>query len=305
MTAYFRTFSVLLLCAALLSCGGERSIESQNVDGSGNLAAKISDHVFEIGYGQTAVLTPENLSITFESVLHESRCASDVVCIWGGQAILGFRLVTDAADTHFVILTLMGGCESGCESYAATKDTLGFRFQLVQVDPYPISTVQTPVEDYVATLAIFPTSPLESVQGEVLIANQDPSLLQGAPFVINDVRIEGEILTLAVAYTGGCNDHGFELHMSPAAFMESLPVQANLYLRHLDFGDPCESIIRQSAAFDLRPLAQLFEIDYGGLDCIALNVYEYNDGSEPVARRTVIYHPAGAPPTTWCSQTHP
>lgn len=301
MTIYVRILAVCLLCVSLISCGGDRSTESQNIDSPGNLATKISNHVFEIAYGQSAVLTPENLSVTFESVLQDSRCASDVVCIWAGEAALGFRLVSAAGDTHFVTLALLGGCESGCESYASLKDTLGYRFQLVQVAPYPISTVQTPAEDYVATLAVFPVSPIEAVDGQVMITDQDPSLMQGAPFAINDIDIEGDILTLGVEYSGGCNEHAFELHMSPAAFAESLPVQANLYLRHIDSGDPCGAQIRESASFDLRPLAQLFEIDYGGLDCIALNVFKYTDGSEPAVKGTVIYHPADAPPTTWCS----
>jgi hypothetical protein len=135
----------------------------------------------------------------------------------------------------------------------------------------------------------------------MVISNRSPALIQDARFVLDSVRIDGDIITLTVEYSGGCSEHEFELHMSPVAFMESLPVQANLYLRHADFDDPCRAWIKSTISFDLRPIAHLYEISYGRLDCIALNVHRYMTGADPVEQVTVIYHPEGAPASHWCS----
>jgi hypothetical protein len=301
MTYNSRIFAILFLSAVLMSCGGGRSTDSDNGDGSYYPLGKISDHVFELEYGQTAVLPSGRLSITFAAVIGDSRCPSDVVCVWEGEATIGFQVIAAPADTHIVTLTLRPGCAYRCDPDNAVLDTLGYRFQLLAVDPYPVSTVHTPVEDYRVTLGVFPYQPLDSLADEVVISDLPLSAIQDARFVLDSVRIEGDVITLTIEYSGGCNEHEFELHMSPAAFMESLPVQANLYFRHVDFDDPCDAWFRRSFSFDLRPIAHLYEISYGGIDCIALNVHHYMTGSDPVETVRVLYHPEGAPPTTWCS----
>ncbi len=300
---HLRTVTAAILALSVLSCGGERTVGTQNTGDSGQPTNKISEHVYVLGYGETAVISPDNVSVTFSDVNHDSRCASDVVCVWEGQVIIHLSLTDAVTGTHVVPLALPGGCDSDCIPVSQAKDTLGYRFQLLRVDPYPLSTVQTPINDYVATVAIFPGEPMATVDGEVVISDQDPSAIADARFVLDNVAIDGDVLTMTFEYGGGCLDHTFELHMSPASFMESLPVQANVYLRHSDFDDPCDAWFKHSATFDLRPIAQLYEISYGSVDCVALNVHGYTDGSNPADVMTVIYHPDGAPPTTWCSES--
>ncbi len=41
---------------------------------------------FELAVHQTAQITDENISITFQEVLEDSRCPVDVTCIWAGLA---------------------------------------------------------------------------------------------------------------------------------------------------------------------------------------------------------------------------
>ena len=68
--------------------------------------------------------------------------------------------------------------------------------------------------------------------------------------------------------------------MSPVAFLESYPVQANLYLRHNSNGDACEALINDDLTFNLRPIAELHKTVYGKYDEIVLNVYEYKSNSK-------------------------
>ena len=74
---------------------------------------------------------------------------------------------------------------------------------------------------------------------------------------------------------GGGIRHEFALYMSPAAFAESHPVQASLYLAHDKNGDGARAIIRDTLAFDISPIADLYELQYGRRDDIILNVWNY------------------------------
>jgi hypothetical protein len=301
MFRHSRSFWFLLLAALLMSCGGSRTIDSPDGDGNSFPAGKISDHVFELRYGQTAVLASGNLSVTFKSVLADSRCPSGVVCFWEGEATIGLRVITPSAGAHNLVLTLRPGCAYRCNPDKAIQDTLGYRFQLLAVDPYPAIGVHTPIQEKRVTLAIFPDSPMDSLDGKVIISNEHPMAIQRFTFFLDTIMVNGDVMTLHIAYSGGCTEHEFELHMTPASFFETLPLQADLYLRHAGEPDPCDGFPYRNLSFDLRPILQLYEIEYGQIDCIALNVYDFIDPPRPVTKTTVIYHPDRATSTSWCT----
>ncbi|MCR4394996.1 MAG: hypothetical protein NUV31_11550, partial [Dehalococcoidales bacterium] len=48
---------------------------------------------FTLPLGKTALLTTENLKITFEDVLGDSRCPKGVVCIQAGEATCKLSIV--------------------------------------------------------------------------------------------------------------------------------------------------------------------------------------------------------------------
>jgi hypothetical protein len=61
--------------------------------------------------------------------------------------------------------------------------------------------------------------------------------------------------------------------MSPAAFLESYPVQANLYLRHNGNSDACDAAINETISLNLQPIAELYTSLYGRYDEKVLNVF--------------------------------
>jgi hypothetical protein len=124
----------------------------------------------------------------------------------------------------------------------------------------------------------------------VIITEQPPDSLQLDPFHLQSISISGDILTLAVTHGGGCAEHDYALFMSPAAFLESYPVQANLYLRHEDHDDPCDGLITAALKFNLRPVAELYQHFYGGKDQIIINVFNY-DHSVPGNHLSACYFP--------------
>ena len=121
----------------------------------------------------------------------------------------------------------------------------------------------------------------------VIITNRPPNAIQLDPFDLEDIEIAGDTITLNITYSGGCKEHGFSLYMSPAAFLESYLVQANLYLRHNSNGDACEALVNESVSFNLRPIAELYKTAYREYDEITLNVYEYKSNN----KRSVRYFP--------------
>ena len=109
----------------------------------------------------------------------------------------------------------------------------------------------------------------------VIITDIPSDLLQKDPFNLEGIEIVEDTIILSVTYGGGCKDHYFALFMSPAAFLESYPVQANLYLWHNSNGDACEALINENISFNLRPIAELYKSTSGQLNEIIINVFEY------------------------------
>ena len=124
----------------------------------------------------------------------------------------------------------------------------------------------------------------------IKISDVPPDSLQLDRFDLNSITISDNELTLNLSYSGGCEEHGFELFMSPGAFMESSPVQANLFLRHNDKNDACDAYITTVVSFDLTPVGELYEQFYGRKDEIILNVFEYFQ-SQPGKHLSGSYFP--------------
>jgi hypothetical protein len=80
---------------------------------------------------------------------------------------------------------------------------------------------------------------------------------------IRDASIDGDILVLRVAYSGGCEKHAFELVGSnelgpPSADAET---EVRTYLAHNSNGDSCKQLVTEELCFDLSPLkAQYREV---------------------------------------------
>jgi hypothetical protein len=107
------------------------------------------DRPFVLPIGHTARLQESNLILTFLAMLEDSRCPSQVDCVWSGQARITIRVQQGELEpTSFELNTL----------YSAKQDTVtyaGYTIQLTQLDPYPDDpNVSIPPEAYQATFVI-------------------------------------------------------------------------------------------------------------------------------------------------------
>jgi hypothetical protein len=82
------------------------------------------------------------------------------------------------------------------------------------------------------------------------------------PYVANSAAIDGQMLTIEVSFSGGCETHSFTLVISES-FMESDPVQLAAVLAHEANGDPCQAWLTESHVFDLELVRTRYQQFYG------------------------------------------
>jgi hypothetical protein len=76
-------------------------------------------------------------------------------------------------------------------------------------------------------------------------------------YAIEGMRVEGDMLSLDLGYSGGCVPHDY-FRLCYAGFLESLPVQVELRLEHDGQGDACEAWETSTRTFDLTALADRY-----------------------------------------------
>lgn len=241
--------------------------------------------------GEIAVVADENLEVGFDRVVEDSRCP--VGCIPNpmdpGSGITRLWLKIPGRDTIFVTIGLLGTDHAVHESQIIPADTLGLRFSLIALYPYPVNRDPIPQENYLAGIEVKTIVTDISLTDAVIITDLPPDSIELDPFDLRYVYAENDSLLVHIKYSGGCEEHGFELYMSPPVFAESNPVQADLYLRHDAAGDVCRALINRELKFDLRPIARLYQDMYGHLDPIQVNVYYYRDSYGQ--KKSDIYFP--------------
>ena len=77
---------------------------------------------------------------------------------------------------------------------------------------------------------------------------------ESAQTTISSVKLDGNILSLDIEYSGGCKDHSFEF-IGSAAIMKSLPAKRAVKLVHNSNDDTCRELVSETIKFDIRALA--------------------------------------------------
>ena len=87
------------------------------------------------------------------------------------------------------------------------------------------------------------------------------------PFTVGAVRIEGDLLTVEVRFSGGCAQHDFTL-LDTGVATRSIPPQHRLRIVHDAHGDSCEAYLSRTLTFDISPLRKV----YSSLDRVAVQI---------------------------------
>ncbi len=107
------------------------------------------DYPTRIAINQIASYDAADLHLRFVNVTEDSRCPSDVQCVWEGQVTISLEATrsSDSGSDNFS-LTI------GPDNELSTRKVDGHLVRLVGVEPYPVSTEPILPSEYMATLII-------------------------------------------------------------------------------------------------------------------------------------------------------
>ena len=89
--------------------------------------------------------------------------------------------------------------------------------------------------------------------GNVVVDSKVDILNTGSPYKVDSLTISGDVLSVFVNYSGGCQEHSFEL-LSSGMHLKSLPPQIVVCLRHTNNDDTCRKLILQELKFNISAL---------------------------------------------------
>lgn len=82
------------------------------------------------------------------------------------------------------------------------------------------------------------------------------------PYTLDSISIKSDTLNVMVKYSGGCNDHCFNIFWQ-GMVMDSYPVQVGLELLHNGNGDMCDGYLIKTLTFDLNTLKKDLNLKSG------------------------------------------
>lgn len=110
----------------------------------------VIDETFELDYRTPKTIEGTNFSITFENLVEDSRCPTDVICGWEGRAIVEIKIQENEVISLYQLATYNS---INLDSLLAFQHQ-DYNVKLIEVNPIPLSTNQTATEDYSLALEI-------------------------------------------------------------------------------------------------------------------------------------------------------
>lgn len=151
MFRYYVLIGLILIIAFAVGC-----TESDNdpivTDNNESTTSSDLGKQFYIRVGQTESVEPGNIKVKLIKVTDDSRCPSDVTCIWAGEVKVVLDVLINDQDLGETTLTL--GASNDDKN---VKNIGGYFVKVLAVNPYPVSTRQLEQADYIVTLLISKT----------------------------------------------------------------------------------------------------------------------------------------------------
>jgi hypothetical protein len=104
---------------------------------------------FTLKAGRQVTLQGGKLRIKFAAVEEDSRCPSDVTCVWAGNASVRLEVSAGGKDNQNLTLSTGHGA-----TFVSERQYHGYKVRLVGLNPYPRSTQHIAPGDYIATLLV-------------------------------------------------------------------------------------------------------------------------------------------------------
>ena len=131
-----------IACSLLLGCS------MALMDLNENQATPRVGKEFSLKVGQQAKLDGVDLNVKFTGVPQDSRCPTNVNCVWAGNAEVTLEWTHNKCTTTVSLNT---------HATAASSDEAkvsGLRVKLIKLEPYPHTEKKISPGDYIATMLI-------------------------------------------------------------------------------------------------------------------------------------------------------
>ena len=135
------TLGLIAFCIIIIfaSCTNKLPDGKTNSNPTSQIPVNEFGKVLTLKYGESIIVGKENLKISFREI-QDSRCPKKVNCMTEGKAKV--QLQVEAKDLNETIqLVAKGLCfkmDGSCGNQAMVND---YKFQLLNVDPYPIEKI--------------------------------------------------------------------------------------------------------------------------------------------------------------------
>ncbi len=104
---------------------------------------------FVLGVGDARAVGADGLTVRLEGVSGDSRCPTDVNCVWEGEALVQIRAQAPAAEARTLEVRVRGTGGAGRGDFAER-----FELEVTRLEPAPVSTKPIPASAYKATLVV-------------------------------------------------------------------------------------------------------------------------------------------------------
>jgi hypothetical protein len=151
---------IFLILVGLLAISASSLVHDSFAQSSESSSEAELDSKFLLQPTQSAQIKSEELKVTFVTVLADSRCPADVVCVWQGRADI--ELFVQKGDDEGITVYLSVGGDSSPEKLVFDM----YLIQFLELAPYPYSTQTIKPEEYTATIKI---SKQEEMQEENIL----------------------------------------------------------------------------------------------------------------------------------------
>lgn len=199
--SYLAALSLTLLCLQVPIFASTIGL-AQYAAGATYASSIALGYPFKLTVNQIAYFEQADLNFRVVNVTEDSRCPSDVQCVWAGQvSILVEAIRASNGDVvgDFTVTIVGGGGPALDDSSTASVE--GYVVKLASVEPYPVSTRTIQLSEYIATLIVFKA---ESNDSESIIAS-NPVAVDAAGIILEKLDVGHEV-SLSIAVYNNLNE---------------------------------------------------------------------------------------------------
>ncbi len=232
--------------------------------------------VTSIKFNQSVIVNNE-LTLTFQEVVADSRCPVTADCVWEGNGEVKFILEKGIDSKNILLNTMLEPKQ---------VDFAGYQIKLKSLNPYPQTTDPIKAEEYSVEVVV--KNNIRGFSSSVRLINaENNSVIDKDLANVKNVSLVGDELIFDIEYGGGCEEHELNL-FAYKEIMKSNPAQVTVRLSHNSNGDMCEALISKNVSFDLSSLKKYLKQNFNIQDKVLLLLFD--PSGKPIQSQVIEYN---------------